>query len=105
MHGGKCRCQFRYIGRVSSRRQPRFERATRSLATFVCSHRSLRSLAPQRAASLRSLCSLALFMGSLTHFARFFVGWLELMHIDDNKKRVLKWIVNCLLENQVGIAL
>ena len=29
-------------------RQSRFERATRSLATFVHSHRSLRSLAPQR---------------------------------------------------------
>ena len=40
---------------VSSRRQSRFERATRSLATFVRSHRSLRSLAPQRFALLCSL--------------------------------------------------
>ena len=45
---------------VSSQRRSRFERATRSLATFVRSHRSFRSLAPQRsvhglAHSLRSL--------------------------------------------------
>ena len=39
-------------GDVSSQTQPRFERATRSLATFVRSHRSLRSLATQRSASL-----------------------------------------------------
>merc|ERR1712240_260825 len=48
------------LGGVSSQRRSRFEQATRSLATFVRSHRSLRSLAPQRsvhglAHSLRSL--------------------------------------------------
>ena len=34
-----------YRGRVSSHRQSRFERATWSPATFVCSHHSLRLLA------------------------------------------------------------
>ena len=61
-------------GGVSSHRQSRFERATRLLATFVCSHRSLRLLAPQRSALLHSLRSLAPFTGSLTHFAHSLVG-------------------------------
>ena len=52
-----------YIGGVSRQRQSRFEQATRSLAMFVRSHRSFRSFAPQRSASLvhglaHSLCSL-----------------------------------------------
>ena len=62
-------------------RQSRFKRATRSVATFVRSHRSLRSLAPQRSASLRSLRSLAPFTGSLTHFAPSLVGRLLFMNL------------------------
>ena len=62
------------LGRVSSRRQPRFEQATRSLATFIRSHRSL---ALQRYALLRLLCSLAPFIGSLTQFAHSLVGQLK----------------------------
>ena len=69
-------------------RQPRFERATRSLATFVRLLRSLRSLAPQRAASLRSLCSLAPFTGSLTHFAHPIVVQLKFMNICSHCDRV-----------------
>ena len=57
-------------------RQSRLERATRSLAMFVCSHRSLRSIAP-----LCSLRSLALFTGSLTHFAHSVVEKLKFMNI------------------------
>ena len=54
-----------HCGGVSSQRRSRFERATRSLATFIRSHRSalLRSLAP--------------FTGSLTHFAHSLVGQLK----------------------------
>ena len=70
-----------YYGGVSSQRQPRFERATRSLATFVRSHRSLRSLAPQRSALLRSLRSLTPFTGSLTHFAHSLVGQLKFLNM------------------------
>ena len=66
-------------GGVSSQRRSRFERATRSLATFVRLHRSLRSLAPQRFASLCSLRSLAPFTGSLTHFAHSLVGPLKFL--------------------------
>ena len=73
---------------VSSRRQSRFERATRSLATFVRSHRSLRSLAPQRSASLRSLRSLAPFTGSLTHFAHSLVGQLKFLNMCSRCDRV-----------------
>ena len=58
--------------------QSRFERATRLLATFVRSHRSL---TPQRSASLRSLRSLAPFTGSLTHFAHSLVGQLKFMNM------------------------
>ena len=49
----------RQIGGVSSYRQSRFEPATRSLATFVPSHRSLRSLA--------TLASLARSVHGLAH--------------------------------------
>ena len=63
---------------VSSHRQSRFEQATRSLTPFVRSHRSLRSLAPQRSASLRSL---APFTGSLTHFAHSLMGQLKYMNL------------------------
>ena len=42
-------------GGVSSQRRSRFQRATRSLATFVRSHHSFRSLAPQRSAVGRAL--------------------------------------------------
>ena len=68
----------RSVGGAFLVRQPRFERATRSLATFVRLLRSFRSLAPQRSASLRWLCSLAPFTGSLTHFAHSLVGQLNL---------------------------
>ena len=75
-------------GGVSSQRRSRFERATRSLATFVRSHRSLRSLAPQRSASLRSLRSLAPFTGSLTHFAHSLVGQLKFLNMCSRCYRV-----------------
>ena len=61
--------------------QSRFERATRSLATFARLHRPLRSLAPQRSTSLCSLRSLALFTGSLTHFAHSLVRRLKFMNM------------------------
>ena len=70
--------------------QSRFERATRSVATFVRSHRSLRSLAPQRSALLHSLCSLAPFTGSLTHFAPSLVGWLKFMLLCSHCNRVTR---------------
>ena len=70
----KIRRYFHQKGGVSNQRESRFERATRSLATFVRSHSSLRSLASQRSASLRSLHSLAPFTGLLTHFAHSLVG-------------------------------
>merc|ERR1712074_411491 len=70
-----------YLGGVSSQRRSRFERATRSLVTFVRSHRSLRSLAPQRSASLCLLCSLTPFTGSLTHFAHSLVGRLKFLNM------------------------
>ena len=76
------------FGGVSSQRRSRFERATRSLATFVRSHRSLRSLAPQRSASLRSLRSLAPFTGSLTHFAHSLVGQLKFLNMCSRCYRV-----------------
>ena len=69
------------IGGVSSQRGSRFEWATWSLATFVRLHRSLRSLALQSSASLRSLCSLASFTGSLTHFAHSLVGRLKFLNM------------------------
>ena len=64
------------VGRVRScfySWQPRFERATRSLATFFRSHSSLCSPTPQ---SFTTLCLLTLFTGSLTHSAHSLVGWL-----------------------------
>ena len=75
-------------GGVSSHKQSRFEPATRSLATFVRSHRSLRSLAPQRSASLRSLRLLAPFTGSLTHFAHSLVGRLKFLNMCSRCDRV-----------------
>ena len=48
---------------------------------FVHSHSSLNSLASQHSASLHSLCLLALFTGSFTHFARSLVGWLKFMNV------------------------
>ena len=80
---------LQHKGCVSSQRQSHFERATRSLATFVRSHRSLRSLAPQRFASLRTLCSLAMFTGSLTHFAHSLVGQLKFLNMCSHCYRVL----------------
>ena len=74
----KCRCCWIHEIRACFYSwQSRFERATRSLATFVRSHRSL---APQRSASLRSLHLLAPFTGSLTHFAHSLVGQLKSCH-------------------------
>ena len=81
---------------VSSQRRSRFERATRSLATFVRSHRSLRSLAPQRSASLRSLRSLAPFTGSLTHFAHSLVGQLKFLNMCSHCYRVSRVQTRCL---------
>ena len=55
--------------------QSRVLRDTRSLATFVHSHRSLISLLHRASSTaLHALCSLALFTGSLTHFAQSLVG-------------------------------
>ena len=76
-----CKLDKQHWGGVSSQRRSRFERATRSLATFVRSHRSLRSLALQRSASLCSLRSLAPFTGSLTHFAHSLVGQLKILNM------------------------
>ena len=45
---------------------------------FVRSHHSLRSLAPQRSALLRSLHLLAPFTSYLTHFAHFLVETVEI---------------------------
>ena len=73
------------LGGVSSQRRSHFERATRSLATFVRSHRSLRSLALQRFASLRSLTP---FTGSLTHFAHSLVGQLKFLNMCSHCYRV-----------------
>ena len=72
-----------FLGGVSNQRRSRYERATRSLAAFVCSHRSLRSLA-----SLRSLHSLAPFTGSLTHFAHSLVGRLKFLNMCSRCYRV-----------------
>ena len=58
---------FLFLGDVSSQRRSRFKRVTRSLAMFVRSHHSLRSLTPQRSALPRSL---APFTGSLRSQAR-----------------------------------
>ena len=52
---------------------PCFERATRSLAMFVHSHRSLGSLAPQRSASLHSRAR------SLTSLTPSWDGWNSLI--------------------------
>ena len=71
-------------GSVSSQRRSRFERATRSLATFICLHCSL---ALQRSASLRSL---APFTGSLTHFAHSLVGQLKFLNVCSGCKCVSK---------------
>ena len=66
---------------VSSQRQSRFERATRSLATFVRSHNSLCSLTPQRYAFLHSLHSLTPFQGLLTNFTHSLVEQLKFLNI------------------------
>ena len=73
------------FGGVSSQSRSRFERATWSLATFVRSHRSLRSLTTQRSASLRSLTP---FTGSLTHFAHSLVGQLKFLNVCSRCYRV-----------------
>ena len=78
------------FGGLSSQRRSRFERATRSLATFIRSHRSLRSLALQRSVSLRWFRSLALFTGSLTHFALSLVGRLKFLNMCSHCYRVSK---------------
>ena len=70
-----------------------FKPATRSLATFV---RSLAPLTPLtrytalRFAVLRSLCLLAPFTGSLTHFAHSLVGQLKFLNMCSRCKRVSK---------------
>ena len=64
---GRERIQFEiYSGGVSSQKQSHFKQATRSLATFVRSHRSLCLLAPQLAA----LTSLARSIHRLAHSLR-----------------------------------
>ena len=70
------------LGGVSSQRRSRFERATWLLATFVRSHRSLHSLAPQRYAP---------FTGSLTHFAHSLVGQLKIVNMCSRCYRV-SWV-------------
>ena len=55
---------------------------------FVHSHRSLRSLTPQRSTSLRLLRSLAPFTGSLTYSAHSLVGQLKFMNMCSCRKRV-----------------
>ena len=83
---------------VSSQRRSRFEKATRSLATFV---RSLRSFA-RTTHSAHSLCSAPLryapstvsltpltpFTGSLTHFAHSLVGQLKFLNMFSRCYRV-----------------
>jgi len=81
-------CSFFYCGGVSSHRQSRFEPATRSLATFVRSHHSLRSLAPQRSTSLHLLRSLTPFTGSLTHFTHSLVGQFKFLNMCSRCYRV-----------------
>ena len=65
-------------------------RAARSLATFVSSHHSLCSLAPQRSDSLCLLRLLApfAFTGSLTHFAHSLVGQLKFFKMCSHCYRV-----------------
>ena len=75
-------------GGVSSQRWSRFRRATLSLATFICSHPSLRPLALQRSTLLCSLRSLALFKGSLIHFIHSLVGQLKFLNICSHCYRV-----------------
>ena len=77
---GQGQCCKLVKGGVSSHRQSCFEPAIRSLATFVRSHRLLRSLTPQCSALLHSLRSLAPFTGSLTHFTHSLVGQLKLLN-------------------------
>ena len=76
------------LGGVFSQRRSRLERATRSLAKFVRSHCSHRSLTPQCSTVLRSLCSLAPFTGSLTHFAHSLVGQLKFLNMCSHCYRV-----------------
>ena len=78
----------RYLRGVFSQRQSRFEQAIRLLATFVCSHHSLRLLALQHSTSLRSLRSPTPFMGWLIHFAHSLVVQLKILNMCSRCKRV-----------------
>ena len=55
---------------------------------FVRSHRLLHSITPQHSALLHSLCLLATFMGSLTHFAHSLVGQLKILNMCSHCERV-----------------
>ena len=59
----------------------------RSLRSFAHTAHSLCST-PLHSTSLRSLCSLAPFMGLLTHFAHSLVGQLKFMNMCSCRKRV-----------------
>ena len=76
--------------RISSQRQLRFERSILSLATFIRSHRLLRSLARQRSPLLRLLRSPTPFTGSLTHFTYSLLSWLKIMKMRSRCKSVLR---------------
>ena len=65
------RIRKRDKGCVSNHRQLHFEWATWSLATFVCLHRSLHSLAPQRSALLRYAHFAMLALLCSLRYARF----------------------------------
>ena len=69
--------------------QPHFDWATGSLSTFVCSHRSFRSLTLQQSALLLPVHSLAPFVGSLTLFTHSLAGRLKFMKMCSRCKRVL----------------
>ena len=75
----------RVLGPVSTRNNRVLKgplgRSLRSFARTAHSAHSAHSLrsAPSCSALLRSLCSLAPFMGSLTHFAHSLVGQLKFM--------------------------
>ena len=76
-------------GGVCSQRQSRFERATRSLATFAHTAHLLCSLCFDTLALLRSLCFLTPFTGLLSHFAHSVVGQLKFLNMCPRCKRVV----------------
>ena len=61
---------------------------SRSICLFARTAHSTHSLL---SAALRSLCSLTLFIGSLSHFAHFLMGRLEFINMSSRCKRV-QWV-------------